>query len=276
MGVRYIERSVGRFTKKHGHKPFVLITGGSSGMGFQYALLFAKAECPMLIVSNRENELEESASQLRREYNAQVLTRFQDLATDNASQELFDYCKASGLQIDILINNAGIFFWAQATTVNMPRFDTMIRLHVLTNTNNTILFGNDMKERGYGYILNISSMASTFPLPGITAYAATKAYLKSFSRSMYFELRPFGVSVTTVCPAAVATPLYRLSPKLMNIGVKCKVINTPQWLVKKAVTGMFRKRRTMKPGFQNYYLPPIVSALPKWSVNKLWKKYKDL
>lgn len=276
MGIRYIKKSVRRFEKKHGHKPFALITGGSSGMGYQYAIIFARIGCPMLIVSNREDELEQSAATLQKEYNAQVLTRFQDLATASASQELFDYCKSSGLQIDILINNAGMFFWGQATTVNMQRFDTMINLHVLTNTNNTILFGNDMKERGYGYIVNVSSMAATFPLPGITAYAATKAYLKSFSRSMYFELRPYGVGVTTACPAAVATPLYRLSPKLMNIGVKCGVINTPQWLVKKVLCGMFRKRRCMKPGFQNIYLPPMIAALPKWLVNSLWKKYKDL
>ena len=131
-----------------------------------------------------------------------------------------------------------------------------------------------MKQRGHGYILNMSSMAAKLPCPGIAIYSASKAYLKSFSKSLYFEMRPYGVGVTTVCPAAIATPLYKLKPSLMNLGVKIGLIGTPQWLVKRALRGMFRKRRVVKPGLMNYYLPPMVNALPKWAVAKLWKKFQ--
>lgn len=120
----------------------------------------------------------------------------------------------------------------------------------------------------------MSSMAAKLPCPGITVYSATKAYLKSFGKSLYFEMRPYGVGVTTVCPAAIATPLYRLKPNLLNLGVKIGLIGTPQWLVRKALNGMIRKKRVVKPGFMNYYLPPLIALLPKRLVDTLWRKFK--
>ena len=82
------------------------------------------------------------------------------------------------------------------------------------------------------------------------------------------------MGVTTVCPAAIATPLYRLKPNLLNLGVKIGLIGTPQWLVRKALNGMIRKKRVVKPGFMNYYLPPLIALLPKRLVDKLWRKFK--
>jgi short-subunit dehydrogenase len=120
----------------------------------------------------------------------------------------------------------------------------------------------------------MSSMAAKLPCPGITIYSATKAYLKSFSKSLYFEMRPYGVGVTTVCPAAIATPLYKLKPSLLKLGVNIGLIGTPRWLVRKALRGMFHKRRVVKPGLMNLYLPPMIAVLPKGLVDKLWQKYK--
>lgn len=120
----------------------------------------------------------------------------------------------------------------------------------------------------------MSSMAAKLPCPGITIYSASKAYLKSFGKSLYFEMRPYGVGVTTVCPAAIATPLYKLKPSLLNLGVKIGLIGTPQWLVRRALKGMMRKKMVVKPGFMNYYLPPLIALLPKGLEVRLWQKFK--
>ena len=103
-----------------------------------------------------------------------------------------------------------------------------------------------MKQRGFGYILNVSSMAAKLPCPGISVYSATKAYLKSFSKSMYFEM--------------------------LKAGVKIGLIGTPEWLVRRALRGLFRKRRVVKPGAMNYYLPPLIAILPNWLVARIWKR----
>lgn len=251
-----------------------LITGGSSGMGLEYARQLAAKGYDLLLVSNQPEELDKTASALSEAFGVDVIGRFQNLATETAAEELFGFCQAEKLQIDILINNAGMFFFEELTTENQAKALTMLRLHIFTPTRLCILFGDAMKQRGSGYILNVSSMAAKLPCPGITTYSATKAYLKSFSKSLYYELRPYGVGLTVVCPAAIATPLYKLKPSLLKLGVKIGLIGTPQWLVRRALRGMFHKRRVVKPGFMNIYLPPLIAILPKRLVDKLWKKYK--
>lgn len=243
-------------------------------MGLEYARQLAAAGCDLLLVSNRSEELNTSVLELSKYNDIQVVTRFQDLAVETAADELFSFCQTENLQIDLLINNAGMFFFEELTTENEAKALTMMRLHMFTPTRLCVLFGGEMKRRGYGYILNVSSMAAKLPCPGITVYSATKAYLKSFGKSLYFEMRPHGVGVTTVCPAAIATPLYKLKPSLLKLGVNIGVIGTPQWLVRRALRGMFRKHRVVKPGLMNYYLPPLIALLPKWLVNSLWLKFK--
>jgi len=263
-----------QFQEAHGRRPWALVTGGSSGMGLEYARQLAEMECDLVLVSNQEAELQNAAEELRQHEGLQVVTRFQDLATTDAADSLFAFCREEALTIDILINNAGMFFFEELTTANESKALTMMRLHNLTPTRLCILFGEEMKKRGYGYLINMSSMAAKLPMPGITIYAATKAYLKSFSKSLYFEMRPYGVGVTTVCPGAIATPLYKLKPNLLRLGVKVGLIGTPQWLVRKALKGMMRKKRVVKPGFMNVYCPPLIAILPKSLVARLWKKFK--
>ena len=251
-----------------------LITGGSSGMGLEYARQLAAKGHDLLLVSNQQEELVNAAEQLSQTYGVDVISRYQDLAVETAAEELFSFCREENLQIDILINNAGMFFFEELSNDNEAKALTMMRLQIYTPTRLCVLFGEEMKKRKSGYILNMSSMAAKLPCPGITVYSATKAYLKSFGKSLYFEMRPYGVGVTTVCPAAIATPLYKLKPSLLKLGVKVGLIGTPQWLVRRALRRMFKKRRVVKPGLMNYYLPPLIAILPKWLVDRLWKKYK--
>lgn len=243
-------------------------------MGKMYAERLAEAGYDLLLVSNQEKELQEVADDLKQRFGVKVIPHYQDLAVTTAADDLFAFCQSQSLEIEILINNAGMFFFEELTPDNEAKAMKMMQLHIHTPTRLCLLFGNEMKQRGHGYILNMSSMAAKLPCPGITIYSASKAYLKSFGKSLYFEMRPYGVTVTTVCPAAIATPLYKLKPSLLKLGVKIGLIGTPQWLVKRALRGMFHKRRVVKPSLMNYYLPPLVNALPKWLVARLWKKYK--
>ena len=249
-----------------------LITGGSSGMGLEYARALAGRGYELVLVSNREEELASASAELSA--TVPVRTRFQDLAVANAADELFAWCRAEGILPDVLINNAGMFFFKELQPADLERVQAMLNLHIITITRLTLLFGGAMKERGSGYILNVSSMAARLPVPGITIYSATKSYLRSFGRSYSFELKPYGVGLTTVCPAAIATPLYRLDPKWMRLGVRVGLIRTPQWLVRRALHAMFRGRRVVSPGFMNVWLPALIAALPGPLIAHLWIKFK--
>ena len=242
-------------------------------MGLEYARQLAKKGFDLVLVSNRQEELEQASEELSKVYPVRLVTRFQDLSAETAADELMAFCQEQSIDVEVLINNAGMFFFEELTTENEARALAMMRLHMLTPTRMCLLFGEVMKRRGHGYILNMSSMAAKLPCPGIAVYSATKAYLKSFGKSLFFEMRPYGVGVTTVCPAAIATPLYKLKPSLLKLGVNVGLIGTPQWLVRRALRGMFHKRRVVKPGLMNYYLPPLIAILPKWLVGRLWRRF---
>lgn len=255
-------------------KKLALVTGGSSGMGLEYARQLAAKGCDLLLVSNQQKELGEAQASLAADFGVDVAVRFQDLATPEAAAELLAFCKEEGLLPDVLVCNAGMFFFKELGAADCAIVEKMLNLHVTTVTKMCLLFGEEMKSRGSGTIIIMSSMTAKLPAPGITIYSATKAYLLSFGKSLWFEMKPYGVTVTTVCPAAVATPLYRMKPSLMRLGVKCGVIHTPQWLVRRALRAAGHGRRVIRPSLMNYYLPPLVALLPAGLESAIWEKLK--
>lgn len=251
-----------------------LVTGGTSGMGWEYCRQLAAMGCNVLMVSIQQELLATLPGKLAEEYGVKSWGLYMDLSKASAADEVWSWCQQQQLEIDILVNNAGIFFFHELDAATQPKALTMLQLHVYTPTRLVMLFGEAMKERHRGYIVNMSSMTAQLPTPGTTVYSATKAYLKSFSKSMYFELAPYGVGVTTVLPAAVATPLYRMSPRLMKLGVAVGLIRTPKSLVKRALRGMLHRRHVVKPGVTNYILPVLIKLLPNWLELKIWNKFK--
>lgn len=252
-----------------------LITGGSSGMGLEFARQLAGRGYGLILVSNREEELLEAAESIKQAFPIPVTTRFQDLARADAADALYNWCLEEGGGLpDIVINDAGMFFFKELEKDDLDRVQAMVNLHVVTVTRLCILFGDAMKRRGSGRILNLSSMTARIPAPGITVYSATKAYLKSFGRSLSYELEPYGVTLTTVCPAAIATPLYRISDSQMRLGLKLGLIRTPRWLVRRALRALFRGRRVISPAPMNVWLPALIALLPGFVIAALWKRIK--
>ena len=251
------------------------MTGASSGMGLEYARQLAAMGCRVLMVSNREEELTLRAEELRQQFSVEIWSKYADLSQENAASDLWYYCEENGLKIDILINNAGMFFFEELEGETCRKAEVMLGLHVHTPTMLCALFGNAMKQRGGGYILNVSSAVAGMCVPGLTVYAATKSYLKTFSKSLYYEMLPYGVSVTTVCPGAVATGLYSVLPalvKILEVAGKFGLVYSPEKLVRKALKAMFRRRRCVTPGFINHFFTPVVNAIPRFAVNRIWKK----
>lgn len=255
---------------------YALITGGSSGMGLEYARALASKGCKLLLVSNETEKLQKVGAELSQTFGVSVLTHYQDLAKEDAADSLYSYCKESGITVDILINNAGMFFFKELSTAERARVDTILMLHVQTPTRLCMLFSEDMKRRGRGFILNVSSMGAELPFAGISTYSASKAYIKNFSKGLYYECRPYGVGVSVVCPAAVATPLYGLKPSLLKFGTDIQVIQKPKTIVRRALRGMFRCHRVILPGAMNYYLPPLFAIMPKCLMLRAWKALKPL
>ena len=152
------------------------------------------------------------------------------------------------------------------------RVDVMLDLHVKTVAHMCQVFGADMAERGHGYILNMSSMSAWMTMPGINVYNSTKSFILNFSRSLWYELKPLGVTVTAICPGAVDTGLYGLSDYWRKVAVGIGVSLRPEKLVKKALKAMFKGKKQCMPGLINHLFVPIIKHLPDWFVFAVIKR----
>lgn len=249
-----------------------LVTGASSGIGLIYAHQLAEMGHDIIAVSNQEKELEDLRVAIEAKYSVHCYTIYKDLTSPTAAQELLDYTREHNLPVEILINNAGVFFFNYLIRTPLPRIELMLNLHVLNTTRMTRLFGEEMASRGHGYILNMSSSSCWMKMPGIQCYNATKAYINNFSRSMWHELHPLGVNVLSVTPGAVDTGLYGLSMPLRRLAVALRVSITPERLVKKALYALFHGRKRCMPGLLNYLYLPFVEHCPDWIIRFTMKK----
>lgn len=252
-----------------------LITGGSSGIGLEYARQLAERGYGLVLVSNQEEQLRDAAADLTGKYGVPVEWLYMDLASPGCARELLQFCDEKGLEVDILVNNAGIFFIEYLGSHNLEKARTMIDLHVAAVTECCVLFGERMKARGAGRILIMSSMTADIPAPGIAVYSASKAYLKSFGLGLSYEFAPFGVTVTTICPAAVDTSLYRLNDRIRRTGRRLGLVLSPEALVRKALRAMFRGRRLRRPGALNLTIPILVRLLPSRLIDRLGIKWMN-
>jgi short-subunit dehydrogenase len=244
-----------------------LVTGASSGIGLEYAKQLAcDYHTDLLLVSNQEKELRDVATFLSETYGVKAIAHYADLSKSDAAEDLYQYCQENNLQVDILINNAGVFFFNSYVETSMKRIDLMLNLHMMTVAKLCRLFGEDMCRRGNGYILNMSSMSAWMAMPGIQTYNATKAFIYNFSKSLWYEFKPKGVGVTVMTPGAVDTELFGLAPSLRKLAVNLTVSIPPKKLVKRALRKMFKKKKSDMPGFINHLCTPLLKHTPDWLV----------
>ena len=239
-------------------RPWALVTGGSSGIGLAFSRQLASEGWSLALVSNRQDELSEAAKVLP----TQVETLCIDLTETSAAERVLAWCDGLGLEPELLVNDAGMFFMEYLEPGNLGKARAMMRLHIEALTELCILFGTQMKERGTGQIINLSSMTARIPSPGIAVYSASKSYVKSFSRGLSYELRPYGVRVLAVCPSAIDTGLYPLGDGLRKFLRCIGVLRSPEWLVRRSLKALRHGRRCISPGVTNFLVPALVALLP--------------
>ena len=242
-------------------KPYALVTGASSGIGYQYARILAEKGYNLIIVSNEE-AIEEKKQLLKQDYPVEVLALVRNLGTQEAAKELYDWCKERQLEVEVLINNAGVYHDRDFLDDSAAFNEMIINLHALTPAMLIYYFAPDMVERNKGYFLNMSSVTSEIAVQRLATYSSTKAFLKNFNRSVHIELYHKGVYVTAVRPGAVDTGLYSISRTATKIGMLVGYITTPEKLARRGLRAMFNKRAQVTPGFLNHVLIFLVSLLP--------------
>jgi short-subunit dehydrogenase len=201
MGTR--TNNVGK--PKYTGPKWALITGASSGLGVEFAELLAAQEINLVLVARRQEPMDKLAATLRVQHGVDIVVEPIDLAAPGAAARLKSSLGDKSISIDILVNNAGYGLHGDFLETAVERTTDMIQLNVTAVTELSFAFGRDMAARGSGEILLVASMLAFQPVPAYAAYAATKSYVLAFGEALHDELRPHGVTVTSLCPGHTET-----------------------------------------------------------------------
>jgi short-subunit dehydrogenase len=208
-----------------------LITGASAGLGWEFASQLAARAASLVLVARRVERLEKLRSELTGRFpNLHVRVRATDLSDRSQLEELYEWLDREKIDLDLLVNNAGLGDLGAFATTDPRRVDEMILVNVLAVTSLTRRLLPSMIAQRRGAILNVSSSACFLPIPNFAVYAATKAYVTSFSEALRAELHGTGVSVCALCPGPVHTEFLEVAkrpggwresgPEFVHVGVE--------------------------------------------------------
>jgi uncharacterized protein len=187
---------------------YALVTGATSGIGFELAKLLAKDGYNLVLVARNKKLLQQVTDQLKEQYNVEVTPLAKDLFKKKAPFEIYNKTTEMGINIDVLINDAGQGERGKFIDIDLERNLDIIQLNIISLVSLTKLFLQDMVQRNSGRILQLGSEAGKAPMPLLSVYAATKAFVVSFSESLSNELKDTGVTVTVILPGATDTDFF--------------------------------------------------------------------
>lgn len=248
-------------TRKDLSGHMAVVTGASSGIGLCFCKTLAARGCDLVMISNQDF-LDDCARDLAAEFDVRAIPFFCDLTDPEAADRIISFLDDRSLDSDILINNAGIFSFLPVAETPVRKLQCFIDLHVAAVTMLSRAFALRFAARGGGNILNMSSMSCWMPMPGIAMYAATKAYIRVFSRALHYEMRESGVRVTVACPGGIATDLFGLPKNLQKLALSLHAIQTPEKFTRNAVNRMLRGKMQYINGFINRISIVFVGTLP--------------
>lgn len=260
---------------------YALVTGASSGIGLRYATALARDyHYNILLVSNQEKELELAAQEIASQFGVQTDSLYINLAAQNAAEQVYKFCKDKKLEVEVLVNNAGMLIFDAFRNTDPRRIETLLMLHVVTMTKLCRLFAADMVQRQTtndkrlnGYILNMASMSAWMAMPSITCYNASKSYVLNFTKALWYEMKRHHVRVLAVTPGSTDTGLLPFGPTFGKILRFFGITMPPEKLVNRALKVLFRRRKkTCMPGAWNYIIVPIINHLPDWLVLTAMKR----
>lgn len=237
-------------------KQTALITGASGGLGATFAKELAARGMNTILVARSADKLQALATELTAKYQQRNDVIALDLVPAGAAAILAQKISDMGLQVDLLVNNAGFATYGNFESIELQRDRDQILLNIATLVDLTHTFIPQMLERKSGSIINIASVVSFQPVPYMAVYAASKAFVLSFSESLWAEYGDQGIRVLALCPGATATSFHEVAGQPMP-----DRISTPEEVVKAGLKALERQQSYVIPGWMNFFLSGIVPRL---------------
>lgn len=245
-------------------RPTALITGASSGIGTELARVFAKNGYNLIVTARRETRLAALAGELGGIATVHAVPV--DLARSKGPERLIEAVTGLGLEVDVLVNNAGVISTEPMLDADRGELAGLINLNVRALTELTHHYGRKMVARGYGRILNVASVASFQPVPGMSVYAASKAFVLSLTESLSEELRGTGVTVTALCPGPTRT---EMASSLEAAGLASWFLADAAAVAREGFDACRSGQVIRVPGVANQALVSWSQYQPRWLVRAL-------
>ena len=268
------------------YEKYALVTGAASGMGRLYTIRLATMGYNVIPVDINKEGLDQTCSMAKDAVMAlegldtdargrfRMLPLVQDLSLREAAEQVYQKTEAEGCKGEVLVNNAGIMNCKGIAETAERKLELIMAVHMTTPLMLCRKYVNGMKERGCGYILNISSLAAWMSWPGIGMYGNTKRFVKDYSRELRIECQKTGVSVTNAYFGAVDTPLVPLRDDLRKLARGLTVMIRPEKAVSRALRATFNRRRGVMPGLVNWIFLPFIIILPDCLLGWIYRKVK--
>lgn len=249
----------------------MLITGASSGIGLELSKIFAKRGYRLVLVSSNQEALNDAVKLLPP---ASTMTIAKDLSDPATPQYIYTQLKKRGIEVDVLVNNAGFGTYGLFFMTNLKDEQKMMQVNMIALTILTKLFVADMLKRGHGRVLNVASTAAFQPGPLMAVYYASKAYVLSFSEALAYELKGSGVKISVLCPGPTKTGFQSRARMGDSKLLKSRNLTASQ-VAYAGYRGLMKGKYIIIPGFQNKVLATVVQLLPRKMVTALVKRMQE-
>jgi short-subunit dehydrogenase len=246
----------------NGSRKTALITGASGGIGAELARLFARDGYDLVLVARSADKLSRLAEELKRDHPVSVRILPEDLANPEAPGQIHEELAAASVRVDVLVNNAGFGLSGRFAEVGVEGALEMIQVNVVALTHLTRLFLADMLARGEGKILNLGSITGFLPGPFWSVYAASKAYVLSFSEALANEVAGTGVSVSVLCPGATATGFAARGGMQQSRSYRGATMDAPT-VARIGYRGLMHGQRVVLPGWRTRLIAFAVRLTPR-------------
>ena len=248
-----------------------LVTGASDGIGLEFSDILAARGYDLVLVARREDKLNEVSAKLSEKYGVNCTVMAADLSVPQAAQTLFQRTCEQNLQIDFLVNNAGLLHNGVFTELSLAEQERMITVNVLALTSLSHLYANDMATRKKGYILNLASLAAWMAIPNQNVYAATKAYVLSFTQALANEMKAAnnGVVVSALCPGYTATKMMDNPDQGAKLRIAPNMMMSAKDVAEAGIKGCLAGKSAVVPGVANKITAAITRLFSKTLLTKL-------
>lgn len=249
-------------TQSDQDKKWALVTGASSGLGAEFSDQLAERGFNLVLTARRVERLLERKRMLEQKYGVRVEVIPSDLARLSAPSELYREVLARGIEVSVLINNAGYGIHGDFVDSSLDDLKAMLQLDIVALTELTHLFAQAMKARNTGHILLVSSIGAYQPSPTYAAYSAAKAYVLSFGEALNAELRSFGVLVSVLSPGVTATEFLERAGQSPTLYQRLVMMKSPI-VVRVGLKALFRGTPSVLPGFVNRLSVFMLRFMPR-------------